>query len=68
MEVKDQRTGDGEILRQFVERASELAKVMMVPANAAYGPLEKFNLLEGVGIEPGIRPRRCSSDKSRGIW
>jgi len=68
MEVTDERTGDGKMLKPLVERASERANVKLALADSAYDSRENFNFLESNGIEPGIRPKLGASGKARGSW
>jgi len=68
MEVTDERTGDGKMLKPLVEGASERANIKLALMDSAYDSRENFNFLESKGIELGIRPRRSASGKARGSW
>ena len=68
MEVTDERTGDGKMFKPLVGRASEQANVKLALADPAYDSRENFNLLEAMGIEPGIKIKRGASGKARGSW
>jgi len=68
MDVTDERTGDGKMLKPLVEQASERANIKLALMDSAYDSRENFNFLESKGIEPGIRPKRGASGKARGSW
>ena len=66
MEVTDERTGDGRMLRSLVEQAERRCRVAKAIADGAYDSRENFALLEEKGIEPAIKVRRNSSRRARG--
>ena len=66
MEVTDERTGDGGMLRPLVEQAQKHCKVVKVLCDGAYDSRENFAFLEEQGIEPAIKVRRNSSRRARG--
>lgn len=68
MEVTDERTGDSKEFKPLVERASEVANVKLALADPAYDSRGNFNLLERMGIEPGIKIKHGASGKARGSW
>lgn len=66
MEVTDERTGDGGMLKSLVEQAERRCWVVKVIADGAYDSRSNFALLEEPGMEPAIRVRKNSSGRARG--
>jgi len=66
MEVTDERTGDGRMLKPLVEQAEERCRVVKVIADGAYDSRSNFAFLAERGIEAAIRVRRSSSGRARG--
>ena len=69
MEITDERTGDGKMLKPLIEKAEKnvgKGKIKRVSADGAYDSKENFEYLDGKGIEPAIKTRKNSSTKARG--
>jgi len=66
LEVTDERTGDGRMLKPLMEEASHKATIATAIADGAYDTKANFHYLSGKGIEPVIKVRRNSSGKSCG--
>ena len=69
MEITDERTGDGKMLKPLLENAEKnvgKGKIKRVSADGAYDSKENFEYLEGKGIEPAIKTRKNSSPRARG--
>lgn len=66
MEVTDEKTGDGRMLKPLVEEAQKHAPVERVLGDGAYDSKANFRFLARAGIEPGIKVRRNSSGRARG--
>jgi len=59
LEITDERTGDGKMLKPLIEDVKERGKnVTMVYADGGYDSRENFNYLAGNDIEPVIKTRR----------
>ena len=66
LEVTDERTGDGRMLKPLVEEASRKAAVAKTIGDGAYDTKGNFRYLDGKGIEPVIKVRRNASTRARG--
>ena len=69
IEVTDERTGDGKMLKPLIEKAEKnvgKGKIKRVSADGAYDSKENFEYLDGKGIEPAIKTRKNSSTRARG--
>ena len=66
MEVTDERTGDGGMLKPLVEQAEGRCRVVKALCDGAYDSRFNFAFLEERGIEPAIRVRKNSSRRARG--
>ena len=69
MEITDERTGDGKMLKPLIEKAEKnvgKGKIKRVSADGAYDSKENFEYLDGKGIEPAIKTRKNSSTRARG--
>lgn len=69
MEITDERTGDGKMLKPLVEKTEKNVgkeKIKRVSADGAYDSKENFDYLDGKGIEPAIKMRKNSSTRARG--
>ena len=66
LEVTDERTGDGRMLRRLVMQARRRCRVEKALCDGAYDSRVNFAYLDEQGIEAGIRVRRNSSRRSRG--
>jgi len=61
MEITDDRTGNGKVLKPLVEQAEEHCRVVKVIADGAYDSSSNFSFLEEWEIEPAIRVRKNSA-------
>jgi len=66
MEVTDERTGDGGMLKPLVEGAETHCRVVKALGDGGYDSRLNFTYLAGKGIEPAIKVRRNSSRRARG--
>lgn len=66
MEVTDERTGDGGMLKPLVEQAERHCRVIKALCDGAYDSRVNFTFLEERGIEPTIKVRKNSSSRARG--
>jgi len=66
MEVTDERTGDGGMLKPLVKKADKHCRVVKVIADGAYDSRENFSFLGERGVEAAIKVRRNSSRRARG--
>jgi IS5 family transposase len=66
LKVTNEKVGDGRMLQQLVEEASEKAKIVEALGDGAYDTKRNFRYLDDKGIEPIIRVRKNSSSKSGG--
>ena len=66
MEVTDERTGDGRMLKPLVKKAEKHCRVVKVSADGAYDSRKNFAFLAERGIEPAIKVRKNSSGRARG--
>lgn len=66
MEVTDEGTGDGRMLKPLVERAQRHCRVVKALADGAYDSRENFTYLATKGIEAAIKVRKNSSRRARG--
>jgi hypothetical protein len=66
MEVTDERTGDGRMLKPLVEQAQRHCRVERVILDGAYDSRSNFTYLAERGIEPAIKVRKNSSPRARG--
>ena len=66
MEVTDEGTGDGRMLKPLVERAQRHCRVVKALADGAYDSRENFEFLAEKGIEAAIKVRKNSSRRARG--
>ena len=66
MEVTDERTGDGRMLKPLVEQAEKHFRVIKAICDGAYDSRFNFTFLEERGIEPAIKVRKNSSRRARG--
>ena len=58
--------GDCRAFPELVERAARECEIAEVLADGAYDTRQNFNVLDGLGIEPRIKPRSNASTRSRG--
>ena len=65
MEVTDERTGDGRMLKPLVEGAETHCRVVKVLGDGGYDSRDSAYLAEK-GIEPAIKVRKNSSGRARG--
>jgi IS5 family transposase len=65
LEVTDERTGDGGMLKPLVELTEEHCRVVKAVADGAYDSKENFEYLTEKGIDPAIRVRKSSSHRTR---
>lgn len=68
LEVTDEKTGDGRMLKPLVEQASQSTPVSRAVADGAYDSKNNFHYLASRGIEPCIKVRRSSTGKARGCF
>jgi len=66
LEVTDERTGDGRMLKPLVEEASTKVKIAKTLGDGAYDTKNNFRYLDDKGIEPVIKVRKNSSGKAGG--
>ncbi len=65
IEITDDRTGNGKVLKPLVEQIEEQCRVVKVIADGAYDSSSNFSFLEEWEIEPVIRVRNNSSRRAR---
>jgi len=66
MEITDEGTGDGRMLKPLVEQAQRHCRVVKALADGAYDSRENFAFLAEKGIEAAIKVRKNSSRCARG--
>lgn len=66
MEVTDERTGEGKVLKPLVEQAETYCRVVKALCDGASDSRFNFTFLEERGIKPAIKVRRNSSRRARG--
>jgi len=66
LEVTDERTGDGRMLRSLVMQTETRCRVIKAICDGAYDSRFNFTFLAAKGVEAGIRVRRNSSRRARG--
>jgi len=68
MEVTDERTGDGKMLKPLMEKAERnigKRKIKQVTADGAYDGKENFEYLNDKRVEAAIKARKNSSTRAR---
>ena len=67
LEITDERTGDGKMLKPLVERVKDRGgKISKVYGDGGYDSRENFNYLADNDIEPVIKTRKDASTQARG--
>lgn len=69
MEMTDERSGDGKMLRSLIEKAERnvgKGRIKEAKADGAYDSKENFEYLDGKGMKAVIRLRKNSSTRARG--
>jgi len=66
IEVTDERTEDGEMLKPLVMQAETRCRVIKAICDGAYDSRFNFTFFEELGIEPAIKVRKNSSRRARG--
>jgi IS5 family transposase len=66
LKVTSEKVGDGRMLQQLVEEASEKAKIVEALGDGAYDTKRNFRYLDDKDVEPIIRVRKNASRRARG--